>query len=318
MNARPIAAIDIGSNSVYLTLAKFDDDQLLYIDRVKDPARLAAQLDEEGNLAQGAVDRVVETLRRFSRIAAEHDAEVRATATAAVRSARNAEEVLARVHAETGIRVELISGATEGRLTYLGALHGLPEMRSSQTVCIDIGGGSTEVVCGRAGRPLLSASVGIGSLVATRQLIGPDPVGRGSVRRARKAIAARLRVEDFRRLGFEHAVATSGSVQRIVRLARGLRGTPLPNLDVHRQRLGTGDVARAVRALARAPTQAERLRLPEMDPERADTLLGGALILEALTRALGVTEWTVSMSALRTGLLVDTALRRGALTPPHE
>ncbi len=316
MNPRPIAAIDIGSNSVYLTLAQFDGDRILYIDRVKDPARLAARIDDEGNLEEGAIDRVVETLRRFSSVAAEHDAEIRATATAAVRGARNADHVIERVHAETGIRIELISGAAEGRLTYLGALHGLPEMRSSQTVCIDIGGGSTEVLTGRDGHALLSTSIGVGSLVATQRFIGPDPVSRAAVRRARRALARRLQVDDFRRLGFEHAVATSGSVQRIVRLARGLAGTPLPNLDVHRKRLGRDDVARVVAALSRARTQSERLKLPEMDPGRADTLLGGALILEALTRALGVAEWTVSMSALRTGLLVDTALRRRALTPP--
>ena len=304
-----VGAIDIGSNSVYLTLARVDGDRIVYLQKVKDSARLAAELGPDGRLSEQAMSRVVGTLRNFSELAAEHGAVVRATATAAVRAASNADDLLQRAKVESGIDVELITGADEARLTYAGVLHGMPELRGASTLCVDIGGGSTEVLLGCGERPQLVTSFAVGSLVATRRLLGPDPVSRAAVKRARRALRARLRVDDFARIGFDHAVATAGTVQRLVRLARGLAGTPLPSLDVHGQTLTVADVARCISSLANARTQAERLRLPTIDPERADTLLGGALILEALTHALGVETWTVSMSALRTGLLVDTATR---------
>ncbi len=309
-SSQPVAAIDVGSNSVYLTLARLEGHRVVYLERVKDPARLAGEIGPDGRLSEAAIERVVGTLGRFARLAAEHGAEIRATATAAIRAARNSDDFLRRAREEAGIPVELISGAEEARLTYLGVLQGLPELRDTRMLCVDIGGGSTEVLCGRGGQPLLSTSVGVGSLVVTRRLLGPDPVSRAVVRRAKTALRARVEVDDFRRLGFERAVATSGSVQRLVRLAKGLAGAPLANHGVHRQSLTAAEVRGTVTALARARTQAARLRLPSIDPERADTLLGGALILEVLTEALGVPVWTVSQSALRTGLLVDTVRRR--------
>ncbi len=307
---RPIAAIDIGSNSVYLTLARVHGNRIEYLERVKDPARLAGEIQPNGHLGEAAVERLIATLRRFAATADTHDAEVRATATAAVRSARNADDLLRRLEEEVGVRVELLSGADEGRLTFVGASHGLAEIRDGVALCVDIGGGSTELVCGREGRPLLSASIAVGSLVTARRWLGPDPVGRGAVRRARRELTSRLDVSPFHQLEFTHAVATAGSVQRAVRVARALEGRALPNLNVHRQVLTAADVDRVASALIRAPNRSDRLLIPGMDPERADSLLGGVLILQTLTRALQVKSWTVSMSALRVGVLIDTQRRR--------
>ncbi len=306
---RAIAAIDIGSNSVHLTLARVSGDDIQIIERRKDPARLAGELGPDGRLNDRAVDRVVATLRDFAQVARAHDAVVRATATAAVRAARNGQDFLARAEREAGVDVELISGAQEASLTFQGVLHGMPELRGRAVLAVDCGGGSTELVCGRGGRAQLTASVPIGSLVIARHLLGPDPVARHRVERARRRLEAQLahRIRDVRRVGFDIAVATGGTAQRLARLAQALDGEV--RADVHRVFLSRLAIDTVVRRLVRAPTRAERLAIPGMDPERVDTVLAGALVFQVLARGLDVAGWTVSMDALRTGLLVDTHRR---------
>ncbi len=299
----PIAVVDIGSNSIYLLVARVDGASIEYLERSKVSARLAAALGPDGRLSEEAVELTLSSLSRFREVAARHGAGLRVAATAAMRAAANRAEILARSRAQ-GVEIELVSGAEEARLTYLGALNGLPELRDERIVCVDIGGGSTEILVGEGGRALLTASVAVGSLRASRLWLGPDPVGPAAVRRATREIARRLELRPFRLLGFRHAVATAAGVLRVVRRVRETE-----RLDVPRATLDGADVDGVARRLEGARTRAERLALPGMDPDRVDSVLGGALILQRLTRELGVPSWTVSMSALRTGLLVDTAQR---------
>lgn len=310
---RPVAAIDVGSNSVQLTLAKVDGGRVLIIDRLKNPARLGDAVRPDGYLDPAAVDRLIDTFRAFRRRIDAHDAVFRATGTAALRAARDADAFIERVAAETGIRIERISGAEEGRLVLGGILHGLPRLRSAVPLCVDVGGGSAELIVAREGRVAAVASLPLGSLVVRRRWIGPDPVRRATVKKARRQVERRLaeRACDIARLGFTDAVATGGSIQRLARIAATLAGRR-STVSVHGHRLALADLSAVIDRLARAATAAERRAIPGMDPERADTLLGGALVFEVLARRLGIEAWTVSMDALRTGLILDTAARDAA------
>lgn len=313
--SRPVAAIDVGSNSVQLTMAKVEGGRVLIIDRLKNPARLGDAVGPDGYLDPLKVERLLDTFRAFRRRIDAHGAAARATGTAALRAARDGDAFVERVAAETGIRIERISGAEEGRLVLIGVLHGLPRLREASPLCIDVGGGSSELILGRRGRVAAVASLPFGSLVVCRRWLGPDPVGRRAVKQARRALERQLaeRAAQFARLGFSDAVATGGSIQRLVRIALALEGKS--PVSVHGLRLDRAALAAVIERLSRASTAAERRALPGMDPERADTLLGGALIFEVLGRALGVERWTVSMDALRTGLILDTAARAGAIDP---
>lgn len=312
MTGRPIAAIDIGSNSIHLTLARVSPAQAIEVlGRHKDAARLAAHLDDRRVLAREAIDRAIRTLRRFRELADAHGAAVRATATATLRAARNGHDFVRRARDEAGIPVELLSGADEARLTYRGVLHGAPHLNGRRLLCIDVGGGSTELLVGDAGRALVIASVPWGSLRVTERLLGPDPYTTAAIRRARHRLA-----DDFapalatvRTARFEVAIATSGSAQRLGRMVQAARGRSPAGLDG--EVLDRGALAEALDRLLRARTRAERLRLPGMDPERADSLAGGALIFETLTRGLSLEAFTLSTAALRTGLVIDTWLRAG-------
>ncbi len=312
-----VGAIDIGSNSIHLTLARVRDGGAIEtIARLKDPARLAGELDARNHLSAQGIERAVATLGRFRELAAVHGAHLRATATAAVRAARNADEFLHRAAHEAGVHVELISGHDEARLTYRGVRHGLPKLADDRILCVDSGGGSTELACGRGERVSLATSVAVGSLVISKRYLMPDPVHPRRVRQAQadiaKALAPHLAV--VRRVGFDHAIATSGTIQRVARMAKVLAGDSRASRDVHGQRITAEAIDHVIERLTAAPTQAHRLCLPGMDPERADTLLGGALIFQALARGLDIQQWQVSMSALRTGLLLDIWQRAVAST----
>ncbi len=315
---RAVAAIDVGSNSVQLTMARIEDGRVLIIDRLKNPARLGDAVGPDGYLEPEKVDRLIDTFRAFRRRIDAHDALFRATGTAALRAARDGEAFVERVAAETGIRIERISGAEEGRLVLIGVLHGLPRLREAAPLCIDVGGGSTELVLGRRARVAAVTSLPIGSLVVCRRWLGPDPISRRTVKKARRHLEQRLgaRAAAIARLGFSDVVATGGSIQRIVRIALALDGRR--PVSVHGHRLDRETLSAVVDRLVRATTAADRRALPGMDPERADTLLGGALILDVLGRILDVRTWTVSMDALRTGLLLDISARGSGTAIPGE
>lgn len=303
---RPIAAIDIGSNSIQITIARLVDREIDIIHREKDVARLAKALGTDRRFSAQTMDRTLSTLRRFRILAESFGAVVRTTATAAVRLARNGGELIARAADEIGLDIQLITGADEGRLVLAGVIHGLPELRAAAPLCVDVGGGSTELILGQGARATILASIPIGSLVVQRRWLGDDPVGRAAVRRARQHLMSVFahRAADMKRAGFSHLIATGGSAQRIARVWRGIGGEL--TLDVHRTALSKTDIDTVVARLTRAKTRAERLTIPGLDPDRVDSLLGGALIFQSLGRLLETQDWTVSMSALRSGLLVDT------------
>lgn len=302
---RPIAAIDIGSNSIHLTLARVVDGRIDTFLCLKDPARLAAHLDREGALSTESINKAVATLGRFRDLADVHGAEIRAAATATLRAARNRDEFFQRALSEARVRVELITGNTEARLAYLGVRHGLPRLDGRTVLTVDVGGGSTDLARGSGPMPDVTASAPVGSLAVTHRYLS-DPVTRPKIRRARQMVEGALAepLKALRAAGFTEAIATSGSIQRLARLvhpdARSLHGTTITARDIDQ----------ISHNLAQTRSAAERRRIPGMDPERADSLLGGALVFQVLGRLLGIESWLVSVTALRTGVILDTWQRR--------
>lgn len=309
---RPIAVIDIGSNSIHLTLARVQNGRIDTLMRLKDAARLAAHLGPDGALDPQSVDRAVATLGRFRDLADVQGAEIRATATAAVRAARNRADFIERAQREAGVTVELITGNTEAALTYRGVRHGLPKVVAAgeRVLTVDVGGGSSDLAIGGRAHPDFSTSVALGSLNSTTRYLS-DPITKAKVRRAWRALNAGFAkaMAAVEQIGFRHAIATSGSIQRLARLLRP------ESRSLHGSQMTRAQIDQVTRQLAFARTQQERRRLPGMDPERADSLLGGAMVYKVLTHGLGIDEWIISVTALRTGLILDTYERRTVRAP---
>ncbi len=309
---RPIAAMDIGSNSIHLTLARvFSDGRVDVMSQIKDPARLAATRDARGQMSEEGIERAVGTLLRFRKVADQHNAEIRTAATAAVRAARNADVLLQRAASEAGVRIEIVEGAEEARLVYVGVQNGLPRHAHERLLCVDVGGGSTELLLGHAGHVRAVASVPVGSVVVTREHLETAASMRRAVTEARRVLERRLAHcgDPLRRLGFDVAIATGGSIQRIARMAQA-HATGDGRGDLNGHRLPVEQLGRVTRMLSNADSPGARLRLPGIDPERSESLLGGALVFEALSQVLGIQAWTLSTAALRLGLIVDTWRRR--------
>lgn len=310
----PLAVIDIGSNSICLLVAaRRRDGSIVAVDKVKDTARLRDAVGPDGALSEDGIARTLAALGRFRTVLDNWQVpanRVRCVATAALRAAHNTAALLRRAHVELGLDVEVISGVEEARLAYLGVLGGLREANEQRLLCVDVGGGSTELLLGQQGNPLAAVSVPVGALVVTRQWLGADPVGPTEAERARVALRRVLAgaIEPLREAAnhisaVEVGVATSGSIQRVVRIARAMDG--VIKQDVHGEALSRQDLGRVIAALESAGHNDARLRIPGMDPSRSDILLGGALIYEVLADLLDLPSWTVSMDGLRMGVLHD-------------
>jgi exopolyphosphatase/guanosine-5'-triphosphate,3'-diphosphate pyrophosphatase len=302
---RPIAVIDVGSNSICLMIAvPLRDGHLHVVEKLKDTARLRDYIGPDGTLSEAGMLKALAVLSTFRPVLDNFGAQVRAVATATLRAASNAQAFVQRARSEAGIEVEIITGDDEARLAFLGVIEGLGTPQG-EVVCADVGGGSTELVLGRDGRVLKTASIPVGALVVTRNWLGPDPVPLDNVHEARRQIAAMLEpaLEPFRHHPGLQGIATSGTIQRVARISAALTGQV--RQDVDRMALARGQFDAVLSALQAAPTLADRLRIPGMDPSRADSLLGGALIHAVLAESLALPVWTVSMSGLRTGVLAE-------------
>ena len=304
-----LAAIDIGTNSVHMVVARVaGNGRFEVITRQKEMVRLGSGQGEMKRLEPDAIDRGVAALSRCRQLAESWDAPTYAVATSAVREALNAGEFIERARLESGVEVNVISGYEEARLIQLGVLQALPVFERN-LLLVDVGGGSTEVLFGKEGTVGYARSVKLGSLRMTRRFFPDGEVKAHAVQRCRRYVAAQLAsmVHEAAHMGHDVAVATSGTAEALVAMHFARAGEVPQSLNaatITRRQLG-----KVIDDLASAGTTEERLRLPGIDSARADILLGGALVLEQVCDGLGIEELTISEFALREGVLLD-ALHR--------
>jgi exopolyphosphatase/guanosine-5'-triphosphate,3'-diphosphate pyrophosphatase len=282
------AAIDVGSNAVRLKLARAAGDQLLPVCEQRDPVRPGEGVFDGGAMPAATATRLVAALREYAQLCRTHRARTRAVATSALREASNRHEVVARVRAEAGLELEIISGAEEARLTCLGALAGRDD--STHSLCLDVGGGSTEVVVARGERPRRLHSLEVGSARLSAHVPGDGPARvtemRARVRAALAALPPRLTADQPAR-----ALGCSGVVRSLVEFAA----------DGER-RASAADLGRA---LARLSTMRAETRRGLFGAARAEVILAGAVIVDALLSHLGIAEVKAIKRGLRDGLLVE-------------
>jgi exopolyphosphatase / guanosine-5'-triphosphate,3'-diphosphate pyrophosphatase len=304
-----LAAVDIGTNSIHLVVARVDENRIEVVEREKEMVRLGSSAGDMKRLTPAAMARGIEALARFRQVAAIHGATMRAVATSAVREAENRAVFIERAR-EVGVDIEVISGFEEARLIHLGVLQAVPVYDRRVVVC-DIGGGSTELVVGNQGTILNARSVKLGSIRLTRRYFSGSRLSPGAVDACRDDIRLTLApaVREVLKSGYDVAVGSSGTIEAVCQMvaarAAGRDGTPVPrtfnNLTVTRD-----EIDAVVRRLVKAPTVKERAKTPGLDPRRADIILAGALILEQVVHAIDAPGLTFSDYALREGVLLDT------------
>ncbi len=301
-----VAALDIGTNSFHLVVARVTGPTAFeVVAREKEMVRLGSGAAELKHLDPEAIDRGIEALRLFGKIAELHGARLVAVATSAVREADNRLEFLGRARAEAGVHVEVISGFEEARLIHLGVLQAVPVFDQQLLLC-DIGGGSTELLIGSKGQTLAARSMKLGSIRLTERFFDAKKTSASAVEECRRYIRSNLAPfgRDVRRLGFDVAVGSSGTIGALCAMAAAKRDEAAPrtfnNFVLSRQDLGA-----VVKSLVKAQTVAARAKLPGLEPRRADIILAGALILEQVFEEFAIDEIVFSDYALREGLLLD-------------
>lgn len=307
-----IAALDIGTNSFHLVVARHTKgDAFEVLTREKEMVRLGHGGSDMKELSEEAMDRAVSCLRRMRRIAASHGAgELRAVATSATREATNAEAFLERARHEAGVEIDVISGLEEARLIHLGVLQTLPVF-DQRILVIDIGGGSTELLIGERGDTLAARSFKLGAVRLTDRFFPGGDLTDSAVDDCREYVRSVLThfERDADEHGFDRAVASSGTAESLARMVRARRNEPAPR-TYNAFEFAADELHAVVDELCATRTAGQRAKLDGLEPARADIAPAGAIILDEITRRFGVDTITFSEGALRDGVLLDTLERR--------
>ncbi|MEZ5566590.1 MAG: Ppx/GppA phosphatase family protein [Gammaproteobacteria bacterium] len=293
-----LAAVDLGSNSFHMVVARFAHGQLTVIDRLREMVRLASGLDEQNRLSDASQARAMETLQRFGeRLRDMQAGRVRVVATNTLRRARATSRFLQRAARVLGHPVEIISGIEEARLIYLGASHHLPNVDGSRLV-VDIGGGSTEIIAGRGLQPFALESLAMGCVTISESCFAGGRLSRENFEKAR--LLVRLELEpvrsQFHKVELAQVAGTAGTIRAaanvLTALGRESQGITVEGLEFL--------IASMVDA-----GRADQLKLPNLAADRAEVFHGGVAILVEVMRALSLDRMVVADGALREGLLYD-------------
>lgn len=316
---RIFAAIDVGTNSIHMAVAKIEPSipAFTIVAREKATVRLGDRDKTTGRLTPEAMERAIASLKRCKEIATSLHAEaIAAVATSAVREAPNGHSFLHQVEAETGLIIDLISGSEEARRIYLGVLSGM-EFNNQPHIIIDIGGGSTELILGDGHEPRTLSSTKVGAVRLTAELVHTDPISnsefhylqayvRGMVERSVEELRTHLKPGEKPRM-----VGTSGTIETLATLhAREKLGmVPMP---LNGYQLSLKDLREMVNRLRKLNNQ-ERAAVAGMSDRRSEIIVAGAVILQETMTLLGMDSITICERALREGVIVDWMLAHGLI-----
>ena len=293
------AAIDLGSNSFHMIVARETDGVSQIIDKHKEMVRLRSCIDESGNLNDKAFEKGMACLQRFrERLHGIPSANVRAVGTNTLRVANNSRQFLEQARQSLGHRIQIIAGQEEARLIYLGVAHGLPKS-TEQRLVMDIGGGSTEFIIGREVKHSHLTSTEMGCVSITEKFFKNGELSPAAFE---KAINYCRRIllphrQNLMRLSWDNAYGASGTIKSVGQILAANGWT--------QGELTLEGLLHIREAMIEAKT-IDALTLEGLKEERRPVITGGLAILIATFQELHIHAMTVSNNALREGLIIDT------------
>jgi exopolyphosphatase/guanosine-5'-triphosphate,3'-diphosphate pyrophosphatase len=292
------AAVDIGSNSFHMIVAKYSDGRLQVIDRIKDMVCLASGLDDRHRLDEESMERAVQCLLRFGqRIREIPRVNVRAVGTNTLRQARNGRAFLLRAGEALGHPIEVISGREEARLIFLGIAHTVYN-ETDRRLVVDVGGGSTELIIGRGFEPELTDSLYMGCVNISQRHFPDGVITEKKIRSATLACRQEMEAVEalYRRSGWDAAIGSSGTISSIY------------DVIARNGWSDAGITPASLELLCDALISAgsvDKIRLDGLSDRRRPVFAGGVCVLRAVFQSLGIQRMTFSEGALREGLLYD-------------
>jgi len=315
-SARRIAAIDVGSNSIRQIIADVGPDGTIeVVDEMKAHPRLGAGLESSNALSTESMDLAVEALSRMATLAKQQGAQrIEAVATSAVRDAENSELFLARVKQATGLKLRVLQGEDEARLSFLSALAHF-DLGKGRSVIIDIGGGSLELALAAEGVVDRLTSLPLGAIRLTeRYMQGGTAKGLRKIRKAvRKAIKPIISGRDWRGA---RVIGSGGTFTNLAGVhltrqgifsAKSVHGTVIPRVDVEH----------ILDTLAEMSPE-ERSSTEGLNADRADIIVAGIAVIAEVLARVEAHQLEVSRYGIREGLLLEAARVTPSVADPGE
>ena len=293
-----VAAVDLGSNSFHMKVARVVGGELQVVDRMREMVRLAAGLDAANRVTGEAAERALGCLARFGqRLRELPSGSVRAVGTNTFRRARGGAELLAAAEGALGHPIEVIDGREEARLIYLGVSHGVAA-GEGQRLVVDIGGGSTELIIGRRFSAMHTESLYMGCVSTSLAHFADGRIRRSGLRAAELDATQELEPIQarYRAVGWDVAIGASGTICAIDDLLR-VKGWSSEGI--------TREGLRRLRDALIDASRTDALTRLGVEPARAAVFPGGVAILNAIFEVLRIRRMTATESALRDGVLHD-------------
>jgi len=295
---RQLAAIDLGSNSFHMVVARLENNQPHTIDAIKEMVRLAAGLDDNNVLSEPKIEEALACLSRFGQRIKDLPAQnVSAVGTMTLRKARNSYSFLSRAEQALGFPINIVAGQEEARLVYQGVAHSLVQTETNRLV-IDIGGGSTEFIIGQAYNPIMMESLNMGCVNFTNQWFETGEITEERIHNA--ILSARRKLEwisdEYLETGWQECIGSSGTIKTISRI-----------MAENYQTNGIIDY-KSLKKLSEIFVKAGQIShvvLPGLSENRAPVIIGGLCVLMAAFEELKIESMQASEGALREGLLND-------------
>jgi len=293
-----LAALDLGSNSFHLVLARKIKGELSLLKRLGEKVQLAAGLDEQGYLSEAAQQRGLDCLERMAPfVQGVDECHVRIVGTNALRAAHNAQEFIQRAEAILNLPIEIIAGREEARLIYAGVVHTSPKVEGRRLV-VDIGGGSTEFIAGEGGQPRLLESLHMGCVSYTQRFFADGKLNEKNYQQARlAALGELLHIQKaFVNHGWQEAQGSSGTLKALSLVAGKGEFAPL-----------TPSSLRAMEKELFKTKSASHWTAYGMKADRAKVIAAGLAITSAFFEALNISRLDFAEGALREGVLYELA-----------
>lgn len=311
MKTKPFAAIDIGTNTFRLLIAKvlYNPEtnkykiKELYSERII--TRLGHGISENGLIKKSAINRGLSALKKFHDVISHYNVyETSAIATSALRDAKNKDEFLSTAKEKIGLKIKIISGREEAKKTSAGMLIDITAPES--VLMVDIGGGSTELIFARQRKPVLAHSLKLGVVYLADRYMKNDPPLKEDLNQMDDIISMKImsKVRTFAKLLSKDTVliGTAGTITTLAAMVQHLK--KFDHSKVHNFKLGVKKIKNIFSVISTV-TARERVKYHPFEPERLDIIVPGTFILLKLMETFGFKEVIVSDYGLREGVLLD-------------
>jgi exopolyphosphatase/guanosine-5'-triphosphate,3'-diphosphate pyrophosphatase len=312
---KPLAVIDVGSNSIRSLVVEMEGKGATpkVLDDQREVVRLASGLRRRGRLSRKAMGRAIEALKRMADIARARGARrVAVVGTSAIREASNRRQFIERVHAQTGLRLRVVSEDEEARLAFESAALSF-DLGNEPCAVIDLGGGSAELILAFGKHVQQAYSLRLGAVTLTERYLTSDPIRGRELARLQRHVRRRLRAGRIEADPAPRVLIASGgtatTLAQIVMARQGLEGRPVLGFEMTQ-----AELLHLLSAMLRR-TLAERRQMPGLSPERADIIVAGAAVLYEIMARLKINLLRVNERGIRHALL-HRMIAKGAASAP--